>query len=182
MTFKKWILVAVCLFGIGMLLGLTEQGSIANLFAEDLAALQELGATLTPFKITTAIFIFIKNISAVLISFIFSPILCLLPILSLVLNGWLLSFVSTMAVQQKSLGFVLAALLPHGVFELPAIIIGEAAALSFGAMAIIALISKERRKLLLPNLKQNLRYLMIACALLVPAAIIETWVTPLLLQ
>ena len=182
MSFKKWILVAVCLFGIGMVLGLTEQDSIANLLAEDLAALQELGATLTPFTITTAAFIFIKNISAVLMSFIFSPVLCLLPVLSLVLNGWLLSFVSTMAVQQKSLGFVLAALLPHGVFELPAIIIGEAAALSFGAMVIIALISKERRKLLLPNLKQNLRYLMIACALLVPAAIIETYVTPLLLQ
>jgi len=29
--------------------------------------------------------------------------------------------------------------LPHGVFELPAFILGEAAALSFGAMAILAL-------------------------------------------
>ena len=83
--------------------------------------------------------------------------------------------------QQESVGLVLAALLPHGVFELPALIIGEAAALSFGTMAIIALISKEKRKLLLPNLKQNLRYLRLACILLVPAAIIETFATPLLI-
>ena len=181
MSFKRWNLVAVCLFGIGIVLGLTAQDTIANFLAEDLAALQELGASLGPFKVTTAIFIFIKNISAVLLSFIFSPILCLLPILALVLNGWLLSFVSAIVAQEKSLGFVLAALLPHGIFELPALIIGEAAALSFGTMVIMALISKERRKLLLPNLKQNLRYIMVACVLLVPAAIIETYVSPLLL-
>ena len=181
MSFKRWNLVAVCLFGIGIVLGLTAQDTIANFLAEDLAALQELGASLVPFKVTTAIFIFIKNVSAVLMSFIFSPILCLLPILALVLNGWLLSFVSAVVAQEKSLGFVLAALLPHGIFELPALIIGEAAALSFGTMVIMALISKERRKLLLPNLKQNLRYIMVACVLLVPAAIIETYVSPLLL-
>jgi stage II sporulation protein M len=73
-------------------------------------------------------------------------------------------------------------LLPHGVFEIPAIIIGEAAALSFGAMVIMALFSPKRRSQLLPNLKQNLKYLLLAFILLVPAAIIETFVTPLLLQ
>jgi stage II sporulation protein M len=72
-------------------------------------------------------------------------------------------------------------LLPHGIFELPALIIGEAAAFSFGTAAILALFKKERRNLLLPNLKQNLIYLLIAFALLLPAAIIETFVTPLLL-
>ena len=72
-------------------------------------------------------------------------------------------------------------MLPHGIFELPAFIMGEAAALSFGAMAVLVLFKKKRRDLLLPNLKQNLRYLMVALALLVPAAIIETYVTPLLL-
>ena len=109
----------------------------------------------------------------------FSPILCLVPILALTVNGWLISFISVAVVQEESLGLLLAGLLPHGIFELPALIMGEAAALSSGALIIVALVSKKKKDLLLPGLKQNLRYLLVACALLLPAAIIETYVTPL---
>ena len=186
MRYKWWVFIAAGLFGIGFGIGLafslTMPARIANLLSEELAALRELSAILGPFKVTTAILIFIKNVSALLLSFIFSPILCLLPILALTFNGLLLSFISTIVAQEESLGFVLAGLLPHGIFELPALIIGEAAALSFGAMMILALFKKELRKRFPPSLKQNLRYLVIAFALLVPAAIIETYVTPLLLD
>jgi len=181
MSYKRWIFVAVGLFAIGMAVGLAIPTDIADFLAEDLAALEELGTILGPFQITTAIFIFFKNVSALLISFIFSPLLCLTPILALLVNGGLLSFISSAVVQEESLGLLLAALLPHGIFELPALIMGEAAALSFGAMAIVALISKKKRNQLLPNLKQNLRYLVIAFALLLPAAIIETYISPLFL-
>ncbi len=181
MSYKWWIYISIGLFGIGIAFGLATPASIAKLLSEDMAALRELAAILGPFKITTAIFIFLKNVSALLVSFIFSPILCLVPILTLTLNGWLLSFISVAVVQEESLGLLLAGLLPHGIFELPALIMGEAAALSFGVLAMVAVVSKERRNLLLPGLKQNSRYLLIACILLLPAAIIETYVTPLFL-
>ncbi len=181
MSFKKWIFIAVFLFGIGIVFGVTASDTVADIFSEDLAALAELGAILEPFEVTTAVFILLKNISALLISFLFSPLFCFMPVLALTVNGGLLSFIAGIAVQQESLGFVIAALLPHGIIELPALIIGEAAALSFGVAAVTSVISKERRRLLLPNLKQNLRYLMIAGILMVPAAIIETYVTPLFL-
>jgi len=186
MRYKLWVLIAVGLFvvgiGAGIIVSATMPAGIVGLLSEELSALEELSTILGPFQATTAIFIFLKNVAALLFSFIFSPILCLLPVLALVLNGSLLSFISVMVVQEESLGFILAGILPHGIFEIPALIIGEAAALSFGAMVIIALISRKRRNRLLPNLKQNLRYLMLAFALLVPAAIIETFVTPLFLQ
>ena len=186
MRYKLWVLIAVGLFVVGIVAGLvisaTMPAGIVDLFSEELSALEELGTIFVPFQATTAVFIFFKNVSALLFSFIFSPILCLLPILALVLNGSLLSFISVIVVQEESLGFILAGLLPHGIFEIPALIIGEAAALSFGAMVIIALISRKRRNRLLPNLKQNLKYLLLAFALLVPAAILEKFVTPLFLQ
>lgn len=186
MHYRIWVIIAVGLFviglGIGFIISATMPASIVRLLSEELSTLEELGTIFGPFQATTAVFIFLKNFSALLLSFIFSPILCLLPILALALNGLLVSFVSVIVVQEKSLGFILAGLLPHGIFEIPALIIGEAAALSFGATAILALIFKDRRKLLLPNLKQNFRYLMLAFALLVPAAIIETFITPLLLR
>ena len=103
-------------------------------------------------------------------------------IMALTVNGWLLAFVSTIAVEKESVSFVLAAILPHGIIEIPALILGEAAALGFGAILFLSLFKKERRGLLIPSLKQNLKYLMIAVALLLPAALIETYITPLFLR
>ena len=181
MSYKKWIFIAVFLFGTGLILGLATPASIAGLISEDLTALEELSRILVPFSVFTVIFIFIKNVSALVLSFALSPIFCLMPILALIANGWLLAFVSSAVVKEKSFGYILAGLLPHGIFELPALILAQAAALSFGTMAMLALFRKEKRELLLPSLKQNLRYLMVALALLLPAAIIETYITPLLL-
>jgi len=180
MNYRRWILVAILVFGIGIAFGLAAPASIASLLSKELTAIEELGGMLAPFKVSTVIFIFLKNALALLLSFALSPVFCLVPILTLSVNGWLLALVSSMIVEEKSLGFVLASVLPHGIIELPALVIGEAAALSFGAMAMVALFKKERRNLLPANLKQNLKYLSIALALLLPAAIIETYITPLL--
>ena len=181
MRYRWWILVAVVLFVIGLAFGLATPPVLAELMSEEIAALVELGSMITPFSVLTLVIILVKNISAVLLSFILSPLLCLLPILSLLVNGWLLAFVSNIIVQEKSLGFVLAGVLPHGVLEIPALIIAQAAALNFGVMVISVLFRRAGKDQLWPNLYRNLRYLMIACALLLPAAIIETYLTPLLL-
>ncbi len=181
MSYRRWILVAVGLFATGMAFGLAMPADTVNLFTEDLALIEELAKLLSPFKFSTAAFIFLKNTSALLFSFIFSPLLLLLPVLALTVNGWLLSFVSVMVIKQESVSLLLAGLLPHGILEIPALIIGEAAALSFGTMTIIALISRKRRGQLIPNLKQNIKYMALAFALLLPAAIIETYITPLFL-
>ena len=180
MNYKKWILVAVSLFGAGMVVGLFTPLNV-SLAREALVSLEELGRLLSPFSILTAILIFVKNASALVFSFILSPLLCLVPIISLTVNGCIISLVSTIVVEEESLGFLLVGLLPHGVFELPAFIIGQAAALSFGAMVLVALFRKEKRGLLMGGLKQNLKYLALALVLLLPAAILETYVTPWLL-
>lgn len=223
MSYKRWIIVAVCLFGIGFAIGLAVPVGLTDILSEDMDAFRELAALLVPFQVSTAVFILAKNISVVLFSFMLSPILCLFPVMSLVFNGLVIAFISAIVVQKESVGFVLAGLLPHGIFELPAFIIGEAAALSFGAMVITLLLRKQSRETLLAtvkqdaghilravalffiigpfhttivfallkeetriplinNLKQNSRYLVIAFALLLPAAIIETYVTPLFLS
>ena len=181
MNYRKWVFIAAIIFGIGLVFGVATPASIINPLFEDVVSLQELGDTLVPFEFLTVILILAKNVSVLLLSFALSPIFCLMPILTLIFNGWLLAFISAVVIQEKSLGFVLTGLLPHGIFEIPAFILGEAAALSFGVTVMLALFKKERRNLLLAGLKQNLRYLMVALALLVPAAIIEVYITPLLL-
>ena len=181
MNYRRWIFVATIIFSIGLVFGSATSTSVIDPLFEDVAALQEPNNTLVPSKFFTVILILARNASVLLLSFALSPIFCLMPILALTFNGWFLAFISVLVIQEESLGFVLVGLLPHGVFELPAFILGEAAALSFGAMAILALFKEEKRNLLLPSLKRNLKYLVVALALLVPAAIIEIYITPLLL-
>jgi len=185
MRYRWWVVIAVCLLGIGFVAGLAftvaMPAAVGELLSEELAALQRLSEMLTPFTAMTALFIFFKNASVLLLSFLLGPILCLFPVLALLFNGVLVGFISVFAAEQTSIWLVLAGLLPHGILEIPAIIMGEAAAISFGTMAVTALFSKKRRELLIPNLKLNLKYLAIAGILLVPAAIIETFVTPYIL-
>ena len=181
MNYKRWIFVAVFLFGTGLVFGLATSAN-NSLPSEYITAFEEQSASILALpKPLIALFLFLKNTLALLVSFALSPIFCLIPILALIINGWMIALVSTLVIKEESLGFLLAGLLPHGIFELPALILGQAAALSFGAVVIIALFKRERRNLLLPSLKQNLRYLVVALALLLPAAIIETYITPLLL-
>jgi stage II sporulation protein M len=180
LRYRWWIIIAIALFAIGIAFGLTDPLNLAGLLSDGLVGLEELGRILAPFTFTTFIFIFLKNVITLLFSFAFGPIFGIVPAATLLLNGWLVGLVSTVVTEQKSLGFVLAGLLPHGVIELSALFIGEAAALSFGITAVIALFKKEKRELFLPSLKQNLRYLALAAALMLPAAAIETYLTPLL--
>lgn len=182
MRYRWWILVSLCLFGIGIGIGLLVPSGLEELLSEELVALGQLSSIFEPYQVTTALFILLKNISTLIFTFMFSPILCLVPILALTFNGLLISFVAVLVLQQESIGFLLAGLLPHGIIEIPALIIGEAAALSFGASLILALFKKESREHLYSNIKRDLKYLGLACALLLPAAIIETYLTPLLLK
>ncbi len=185
MRFRFWVVIAGGLFVIGIIVGIVFSQNVTDglsgLFSEEASALEELVAGLGPYQLTTAVFIYFKNAAAVVVSFLFSPFLCIVPVVALLFNSAFLSYISIMVVEEKSLWFLLAGILPHGIFEIPALIIGEAAALSFGVSLIIALFTRDRGHRLLPRFKTNLKYLLIALALLVPAAIIETFVTPLLL-
>ena len=181
MSYKKWVIVAVFLFSVGLVLGLVPPRGLDDFIRANLGTLEDLASTIEPFTLTTLVIIIAKNSMAFIFSFALSPLFCIVPVLTLVLNGSVISFVSAMVVEKESLGVLLLALLPHGVFELPAIIIGMAASLSFGAAAMQAVFNREKRTQLLPSLKQNSKYLLLALALLVPAAIMETFVTPLFL-
>jgi len=183
MNFKLWLIITVVLFSAGLALGLVTPSDIGGVPAEEMAALEELADLLMTLpKPALLAAIFVKNVTAIMMSFAFSPFLCLMPVIALTLNGWILGVVATTVIEKESVGYLLAGLLPHGILEVPAFIIGEAAAFSFGTMVMLALFKKDKRNLLLPNLKRNLRYLVIAFILLLPAAIIETYVTPLLLK
>ncbi len=183
MSYKRWIFVTIFLFGIGLVSGLSTPTSFADLFSEDIDTLGELAGFLASLPLAlVVVIIFIKNASVLLLSFALSPILCLVPVLTLVVNGWLISFVLAEVAQEKSLGFVLAGVLPHGIFELPAFIIGEAAALSFGAMAVILVLKKKSRTVLWSTVMRDVGHILLALALFLVVGIFHTIIIVALLE
>jgi len=183
MSFKQGLLIAIFLFGTGLIIGLVTPASTIDLLFDEISAFEEFADILAPLpQLALFIIIYIRNLSVVLISFAFSPFFCLVPVLTLFSNGLFIGIVSILVLREESIGFLLAGLLPHGILELPALIMAEAVALSFGTSVFQALISKEKRGLVLPNLRKNFKYLVIAAGLLFIAAIIEAFLTPLLLD
>jgi stage II sporulation protein M len=186
MRFRFWVCISAGLFAAGVILGFLADAympdSVVSTLSGQMASLEQLSQMLQPFEAGTALFIFLKNLSVLVFGCLFAPLLGLFPALSLLANGTLLSFVAVIVARETSAGLVLAAILPHGIFEIPAIVIGEAAAFSIGFALIMAVFKPERRAGLEQEMKRSLRYLLIAGVLLVPASVIETFVTPLLLR
>ena len=182
MRYRYWVLLAVVLFGAGIAFGLAAPPGGDGLSGE-FGALEKLARFITSLP-PWAMFLLIalKNVTALVFSFIMGPFILAVPLFSLALNGWAIGAVAGNVVADHSVGYLLAGLLPHGILEIPAFIMGQAAALSFGADAMQAVFRPERRGQLLGSLRRNLKYLTIAIVLLIPAALIEAFVTPRLLK
>lgn len=125
--------------------------------------------------------IFVKNMLAVAASIILSPVFLLVPVMTLLVNGWIIGLLSAAVIHEQSVGYLLSGLLPHGVFELPALFMGEAVAFSIGT-AVIRALFKNQTADLKANIKRDGRYLLPIVILFLVAAAIETYVTPVVLK
>jgi stage II sporulation protein M len=183
MRYVWWVVIATALFGLGLVWGLSMPSGGGGTLSGELGALEELARFITSLPAWAMfLLILVKNVTAVLFSFVMSPLLLAVPLFALVLNGWVIGAVAGSVIAEESVGYLLRGLLPHGVLELPAFFLGQAAALSFGTAAMQAVFKEERRRQFMNVVRVNLRYLAFALALLVPAAAIEAFVTPLLLR
>ncbi|OGN85275.1 MAG: hypothetical protein A2X27_07365 [Chloroflexi bacterium GWD2_49_16] len=101
-------------------------------------------------------------------------------IVNMGLIGAVLAFVSIFGYSQAQI--VLSGILPHGVFEIPAIILSSAAVLHIGITLITPLSQRSLGEVLIESLADWAKIAIgITVPLLVIAAMIETWVTPILL-
>ena len=181
-SYKIWLFIATALLGAGIAWGLLLPVSTFGAVSEDLAALDEMAGLLSSLpQIAIFFVILLKNISVVVFSLVFSPFFLLIPVLALLINGAVLGLVSLLVTQENSVVFLLSGLVPHGIFEIPAFIMAEAIAFSVGTAVFLSLFSQNKKQQLIPNLRKNFKRLKVVLGLLVVAAAIETWITPLLL-
>ena len=94
-------------------------------------------------------FIFANNLQSSFFGLFLGIILGIFPVFAAITNGYVLGFVGAMSVEIEG-GFILLNLLPHGIFELPAIFISLGMGLKLGIKPIVNyfLINKKRDEIL----------------------------------
>jgi stage II sporulation protein M len=166
---KKFIYIILGIFFVFALVGflvpapdyLVEQ--IMELF-EDIIAKTE---GLSHFGLIK--FIFVNNLQSSFFGIIFGIVFGVFPVFGAISNGYVLGFVSEMS--SSNFGFVsLLSLLPHGIFELPAIFISLAMGLKLSSFVF----QKDKKKFVKEDMLKILKvFLLIVVPLLIIAAIIE---------
>jgi stage II sporulation protein M len=114
-------------------------------------------------------FITFNNIRSTLFAIILGIFLGIYPLVSALVNGYLLGFVSSMSVSWEGI-FSLWKILPHGIFELPAVFISLGLGLKLGMF----IFQKEKLKSFKNYFINSLKvFLLVVVPLLIVAGIIE---------
>jgi stage II sporulation protein M len=174
------LILAASIFFVSLLLGtLIGRNTVEGLMGQ-------LGAILEPLaltgKLTMLLFliIFINNAIKALGIIFLGILLGLPPLLFIVLNGFILGGLGSALESVNGWKYVMASFVPHGVIEIPLILLAAALGFTVGMESLKWLVRRESQvKLQLSNgLKVYVRWILPGLAV---AAIIEVLVTPLLI-
>ena len=76
-------------------------------------------------------FIFLNNIQSAFLGFILGIIFGIIPLTILIVNGYILGFVMNKSVAVEGI-LIIWRLVPHGIFEIPAILISTSLGIKLG--------------------------------------------------
>jgi len=174
------LILATSIFFISLVLGALIGKNTVEGFMRQLGALLEPLASTGNLTILLFLIIFINNAIKALGIIFLGILLGLPPLLFIILNGFILGGLGSVLESVNGWKYVMASFLPHGVIEIPVILLAAALGLTVGMESLKWLVRRESRvKLQLSNgLKVYVRWILPGLAV---AAIIEVLVTPLLI-
>lgn len=164
--FIYWIILMFLLFAfVGFFIPAPE--AVSNQILKFIEALLAETQNLSQYELTN--FIFFNNLQSSFFGMILGVLFGIFPMVTTIINGYVLGFVASASVDTAGFS-VLWKLVPHGIFELPAIFI------SLGLGLKISTFILERKKLeafKIYSRKSLITFLLIILPLLVIAAVIE---------
>ncbi len=169
--YRPQILFVLLLFGISALLGFNDTFSKSDFFKKVTKALFE------PFIGIHGVFLFIRilvhNLIATIVTIYAGFFFALIPLFSILTNGLLFGgfLKSVPANTQLSTFETILMILPHGIFEIPSMILSLAIGIKFGSWPF----KKDKLKFIKMNFRESSLSLgIIVAPFLFVAAIIET--------
>jgi uncharacterized membrane protein SpoIIM required for sporulation len=172
-SLRTYLLVIALLFMGSIIVGYI--GVWSGLFSEPLGWIQRLGEHIKDFAefypawlifMAFLAIIFLNNAFTCFLDIILGPLLGIFPLFSAFINGGLIGWFA----QEEGL-IVFLAIVPHGVFEIPAFLISAAIGLKLGREVL----KRKEERHLKEELWNGLRvYLILIIPLLLIAALIES--------
>ena len=186
-SIRKALLFSLILFALGVVIGWIGTESLEKLLMQQLEGLREISGSLKDSsnpQWSFFVFIFWNNsIKGVLIIFL-GALFGILPALFLLINGAVIGYIVHLSSLQGQDVFTLIVkgLRPHGIIEIPAIIIACAFGLQFGARVFSSIFRRSGRNLQREEewsyfMRQTLTASIWIVILLFVAAIIESTIT-----
>lgn len=204
---RRYIGAALILFSLGALLGYMNHEQMTHILTPLLKNLEELVAQIeemnNPWYMSWIIFQ--NNLTAALTMLLAGTLIFVIPLFALFANGLAVGYVLALTAQEAGLSPVtmfLFGILPHGVLELPAIFLAGGIGLFLGLRLLRWLFGtgqffahlfgglrhnlhqfwwEETLPVLKRRVKGTVRLVLIVAVMLVGAALLESFLTPLLL-
>jgi stage II sporulation protein M len=167
--------LTLSVFVVAIIAGYTTGGSIASQILEIMQETFGVIAELHPLILLAIIFL--NNAAKSFAALVLGLLLGIPPLLFIIINGAIIGIVAYEISTSYGSLFILAALLPHGIFELPAVLLSAAIGIKLGGRVLNRVKSENGIK---TEFRRGLRFFVTRIIpLLIIAAVIEVFVTPL---
>lgn len=173
---RKLIALMALAYLAGIAVGLQAPEQLAEMVIEEAKQLVESIITSNPLEL--ALRIFLNNARVALIIALLSP-LVVAPGLLVFANGVVLGIALTYAASKLGWAVAMASVLPHGILEIPALLLAAAASTTLG-LAIWRAARGRKKEPWRKTLSSFAKTFAISLALFAAAAFVEAIVTPLL--
>jgi Uncharacterized membrane protein len=177
-SIRGYILISVILFFASAASGFTaaeQNPEIAEEWLKELEMLKWI-TDLPPLMIL--ILIFAKNLLACAMAVLLGMGAGVVPVLVAISNGILVGMVAYQVVHKEGILYLLAGILPHGIVELPTVLVSIAIGMRLGHLFLMTIIDGDGD--LGEEARAAVSFLIYRVApLLFVAAVIETFITPL---
>lgn len=181
-TLWPYLLVIVFIFFGSLITGYASAASFPSMADTLMKGFSSrYGPILTMSPLYILLTIFLNNAFISLLSLVLGLALGAFPIIIIAFNGYFVGVVTYIVGQQKGFLFIILALLPHGIIELPMVFLSASTGLRLGYHVFLYFIGRptELKREFIWGLKFYFHWIM---PLLFVAAIIETFITPLILN
>lgn len=205
-SIRKYVLAVTGLFIISIIFGFLESTANPTASGDLLKAFEKLADMIRviepPLLQMTVLFliIFLNNAIKSLAIIVFGAGFCIIPLFFIAYNGQTLGIIAESFSREKGILFVFAALLPHGIIEIPVIMVSAGIGVRIGYLTYLSLrgggvnfdqgllyvvkFYKEKFIMdILPELKQGVGfYFRWLLPMLFLAAMVESIITPLIIN
>ncbi len=183
---RQYVVMAAIILMLGTVLGMIFADVFYSLIEDQLEKIQELANQIVGNgnPLYAAWVIFKNNLVAATVLILSGSFFAIFPIFGLLINGVMIGVVLNMVsgISMSTLLVLVVGILPHGILEIPAIIIAGGFGIKLGLVWLFPDKNISRWQSYLNTWKDTLQIAPFIFLLLVGAALIEGVVTPALMQ